>query len=173
MKRSDDRHGGRLRTTALLVALTAGPAAAQVPAGAPAAFDVADRAPLMTLHGVGAQIYACAADPSGRMGWSFREPVATLVADGKTVGRHYLGPTWALADGSLSVGKAASSAPGATPADVPLLKLSVVGRQGPGPMAGATLVLRLNTRGGVLSGACDHAGDLRAEPYTADYVFLR
>ena len=29
------------------------------------------------------------------------------------------------------------------------------------------------TRGGVLKGACPTAGELRAEPYSADYVFLR
>ena len=37
---------------------------------------------------------------------------------------------------------------------------------------GATVVLRLNTRGGVLAGACPTVGELRAAPYSADYAFL-
>ena len=34
-----------------------------------------------------------------------------LVVDGKTVGRHYAGPTWALVDGSEVMAKAAGRAP--------------------------------------------------------------
>ena len=30
----------------------------------------------------------------GALTWAFREPIATLFQDGKTVGRHYAGPTW-------------------------------------------------------------------------------
>jgi hypothetical protein len=26
--------------------------------------------------------------------WTLREPIATLLLDGKTVGRHYAGPNW-------------------------------------------------------------------------------
>jgi hypothetical protein len=173
MKRSGVGRGRTSSTVLLLLGLAAGPATAQSPIAAPVAFGVADRAPLLVLHGVGAQIYACVADAGGRKAWTFREPVATLIGDGKTVGRHYLGPTWALADGEVITGKTSASAPGATPADVPLLKLDVVERHGDGALAAATVVLRLNTRGGDLKGACDHVGDLRAEPYAADYIFLR
>ncbi|MDE2017097.1 MAG: DUF3455 domain-containing protein, partial [Hyphomicrobiales bacterium] len=49
--------------------------------------------------GIGAQIYACAAAPDGRLTWILREPVATLLdAAGKTIGRHFAGPTWEAAD---------------------------------------------------------------------------
>jgi len=34
-------------------------------------------------------------------------------------------------------------------------------------------VLRINTKGGKLEGACDTAGSYRSAPYAADYVFLR
>jgi len=34
-------------------------------------------------------------------------------------------------------------------------------------------VQRINTHGGNFAGTCDRAGDLHAEPYSADYVFLR
>ena len=53
-----------------------------------------------TVHAVGAQVYECKADASGKLVWQFREPIATLLDDGKTVGRHYAGPHWEMADGS-------------------------------------------------------------------------
>ena len=89
---------------------------------------------LATLQGVGAQIYDCKADGNAKLGWKFREPVATLILDGKTVGRHYAGPSWALDDGGVLVGKAVAHTPPApTPADIAWLKLDVVsaGRRGP------------------------------------------
>jgi hypothetical protein len=157
----------------LLGGLAAGPALAMEPAAAPASFGVADRAVLLAARGVGAQVYECKAAAAGGAAWSFREPVATLVADGKTVGRHYAGPSWELTDGSVIQGKVSATAPGAAPGDIPLLKLDVAARRGDGLLKAATTVLRLNTHGGDLKGPCDHAGDLRAEPYSADYVFLR
>ena len=50
-----------------------------------------------TLHAEGAQVYECKADAAGKLAWQFREPVATLLLEGKTLGRHYAGPTWELA----------------------------------------------------------------------------
>ncbi len=142
-------------------------------AGAPAAFDVAGRATLLSVHAVGAQIYECKRDGSGGTSWSFREPIAALMDGSRTVGRHFAGPTWEMADGQSITGKMAASAPGATPDDVKLLKLDAVAHKGDGPLSGATLILRLDTRGGQLSGACPMPGELKAEPYSADYVFLR
>jgi hypothetical protein len=173
MKRSGEVRHGSLLAMVVPLALWVGSAAAQPSVVPPATFDVAGRTPLAVLHGVGAQIYACAADANGRTTWTFREPIATLIDNGKTVGRHYLGPTWALADGEVITGKTSASAPGDTPQDVPLLKLDVTERHGEGVLSVTTLVLRLNTHGGALKGDCDRAGDLRAETYAADYVFLR
>ena len=78
---------------------------------------------MLTVHAEGAQVYECKAGADGKLGWAFREPIATLMADGKTVGRHYAGPNWEHSDGSAVVGKAAGNAPGATPNDIPWLKL--------------------------------------------------
>jgi hypothetical protein len=36
-----------------------------------------------------------------------------------------------------------------------------------------TTVQRINTKGGNAAGKCEKAGELHAEPYSADYVFLR
>jgi hypothetical protein len=127
---------------------------------------------VLTVHAEGAQVYECKAGNDGKPTWAFREPIATLLADGKTVGRHYAGPNWEHSDGSAVVGKVAASAPGAMPTDIPWLKLEVVSRRGIGVLAGVTTVQRINTQGGKLEGACDKAGSFRSAPYSADYVFL-
>jgi hypothetical protein len=125
------------------------------------------------LHAEGAQVYECKADPGGRLVWQFREPIATLMQDGKTIGRHYAGPSWEHGDGSAVVGKVAGRAPGATPKDIPWLKLEVTERRGNGVLTPVTTVQRINTRGGAAEGACDQAGAYLSVPYAADYVFLR
>lgn len=128
---------------------------------------------VLTLHAEGAQVYECKADPSGKLVWVFREPIATLLLDGKTVGRHYAGPNWEYSDGSAIVGKATGNAPGTTDKDIPWLKLEVVSQRGGGVLTGITTVQRINTVGGKPQGACDKAGVYQSAPYSADYVFLR
>src|ERR1700694_6144633 len=128
---------------------------------------------VLTVHAEGAQVYECKAGADGKPGWAFREPIATLLLDGKTVGRHYAGPNWEHSDGSAVVGKAIGNAPGATASDIPWLKLEVVSKRGSGVLSSVTTVQRINTKGGNLEGACDNAGTYRSAPYSADYVFLR
>jgi hypothetical protein len=126
-----------------------------------------------TYHAEGAQIYECKAGSDGKLAWAFREPIATLLLDGKTVGRHYAGPSWESVDGSTVTGKAAGSAPGKTANDIPWLKLDVVSRRGSGALADVATVQRINTEGGAAQGPCNQAGAFRSVPYSADYVFLR
>ena len=126
-----------------------------------------------TVHAEGAQVYECKADAGGRLGWQFREPIATLLLEGKTVGRHYAGPNWEHRDGSAVVGKVVARAPGAAPKDIPWLKLEITERRGGGVLSGVTTVQRVNTQGGVAEGACDRAGTYLSVAYAADYVFLR
>jgi hypothetical protein len=126
---------------------------------------------VLTAHAVGMQTYECKAGTDGKLAWAFREPVATLIADDKIVGRHFAGPTWQLSDGSAVVGRVAASTPGATANDIAWLKLDVVSRSG--MLSNVTTVQRINTVGGKLDDACDRPGDGRSMPYTADYVFLR
>ena len=128
---------------------------------------------VLTLHAEGAQVYECKAGADGKLDWAFREPIATLLLDGKTVGRHYAGPTWEHSDGSAIVAKALGIVPGTTAADIPWLKLGVVSEHGNGVLAGVTTVQRINTKGGKAVGACDTAGIFQSAPYSADYVFLR
>jgi hypothetical protein len=62
------------------------------PASAPAVFDVADRAAILVVHGVGAQIYECKVGETAATNWVFREPVATLIVGGGTIGHHMSAP---------------------------------------------------------------------------------
>jgi Protein of unknown function (DUF3455) len=154
--------------------------ATQASAEIPAAIGVPEGTVLFTVHAEGAQIYECKPalvekDPSqvGASTWQFREPIATLIVEGKSIGRHYAGPNWDHIDGSGVKGKTAASVPGATPDDIPWLKLDIVDRRGHGILSSATTVQRINTRGGILQGQCERTGAYRSVPYSADYVFLR
>lgn len=148
---------------------TSSTARAQVPA----AIVVAGETLVVTMHAEGAQIYECKPDSAGKVVWQFREPVATLLVDGKTVGRHYAGPSWELSDGSKVVGKAAGRAPGATANDIPWLKLEATLQGGAGMLAGVSTIQRIKTKGGNAEGPCDSAGAFLSVPYAADYTFFK
>jgi Protein of unknown function (DUF3455) len=161
-----------LRTAAFLLLLSAANAsAAESPL--PEAIAAPGETAVITLHAEGAQVYECKAGADGKLAWAFREPIATLIVDGKTVGRHYAGPSWELGDGSAVVGKVVGNAPGATAGDIPWLKLEVASRRGNGVLTPVTTVQRINTHGGKLDGSCDTASAFKSAPYSADYVFLR
>jgi hypothetical protein len=140
---------------------------AQMPDGiaAPGQVDIA------RFHAEGAQVYECKVDAVGKLGWQFREPIASLLADGQTVGRHYVGPSWELNDGSLVVGRVAGHAPGETSADIPWLRLDVTYSNG--RLDRITAVQRINTKGGNAPPTCRTAGSFLSVPYSAEYVFLR
>ena len=164
-----------LYKTAVLIAIFL--AGSLVNATAQAALPDAIAAPgeiaILTLHAEGAQVYDCKTGTDGALAWTFREPIATLFADGKTVGRHYAGPNWEYSDGSAVVGQVAGTSPGSVAMDIPWLKLSVTSRRGNGALTPATTVQRINTVGGRLTGACYKSGTYESVPYSADYVFLK
>src|ERR1700722_10661115 len=155
----------------LLLGSLAGASAAET--SLPAAIAAPGETTVLSVHAEGAQVYDCKAGTDGKLAWAFREPIATLMADGKTVGRHYAGPNWEDVDGSAVVGKAAGNAPGATSDDIPWLKLQVTSSRGSGVLTGVTTVQRINTKGGKFEGPCDKAGVFKSAPYSADYVFLK
>lgn len=144
----------------------------RVSAQVPAAIAAPGEKTVVTLHAEGAQIYECKAGSDGKPAWQAREPIATLLLNGETVGRHYAGPNWEHVDGSAVAAKVAARAPGATPNDIPWLKLDVTTQRKDGVFHGVTTVQRINTRGGVAQGPCDGAGAYQSVPYSADYVFL-
>jgi hypothetical protein len=160
-------------TTLALLLLSGSLAIARAQTPLPDAIAAPGETTILTVHAEGAQVYDCKAGADGKLAWAFREPIATLMADGKTIGRHYAGPNWEHADGSAVAGKAIGNAPGATQNDIPWLKLEVTSSRGSGVLSGVTTVQRINTHGGKLAGACDRAGATQSAPYAADYVFLR
>ncbi|MBR1247146.1 DUF3455 domain-containing protein [Bradyrhizobium sp. AUGA SZCCT0169] len=161
------------RIAAIVLLLSASSATTRAADPLPDAIAAPGQSVVVTLHAEGAQVYECKAGADGKAIWSFREPIATLLADGKTVGRHYAGPNWEHSDGSAVAAKVAGNAPGATANDIPWLKLEVTSRRGGGVLADATIVQRINTKGGKRDGACETVGSFLNVPYSADYVFLR
>jgi len=139
----------------------------------PAAIAAPNETIVLTVHAVGMQYYECRPGADGKLAWTFIEPGATLTADGKVVGKHGAGPTWELLDGSSITAKAVANAPGATENDIPWLKLEVTSHKGVGQLDSVTTVQRINTKGGVLRGACDREKAGEGMPYEADYVFLK
>jgi hypothetical protein len=97
--------------------------AGKISAQMPAAIDAPGQTMVATLHAEGAQVYECKADTEGKLTWQIREPIATLFLDGRTIGRHYAGPTWEHTDGSMIVGMVVGIVFGATPNDIPWLRL--------------------------------------------------
>ena len=161
------------RTAALAALLLSCSLAGATAAELPGAIAAPGETVVLSVHAEGAQVYECKAGTDGKTAWAFREPIASLLLDGKTVGRHYAGPNWEHIDGSAVVGKVTGNAPGASAADIPWLKLAVASQRGSGVLTGVTTVQRINTKGGKLGGACDKAGTFSSAPYSADYVFLR
>jgi hypothetical protein len=160
-----------LSVTALFFAsvLFVGEASAQLPEAIVAPGETM----VVTLHAQGAQVYECKAGADGKLAWAFREPIATLILAGKTVGRHYAGPNWDHIDGSGVTGRVVGNAPGKTMNDIAWLKLQVTAHRGSGILAGVTTIQRINTAGGTMIGTCGEAGAFHSHPYATDYVFLR
>jgi hypothetical protein len=138
----------------------------------PASIEVPDAIAVATYHAEGAQIYECSLEAGRRM-WRLREPVASLIEEGETVGHQYAGPTWEHKDGSRVRARVVGSAPGAMLDDLPWLRLDVETQLNGGALYGVSNVQRINTRGGVATGSCERAGAYLSVPYSADYVFLR
>lgn len=139
----------------------------------PSVIDAPGETIIAKLHAEGAQIYECKRDAGGMLAWQFREPIATLLLDGVTVGRHYAGPSWDHSDGSGITAKAVADAPGKTARDIPWLKLEVTAHHGNGALSKVTTVQRINTQAGVIKDSCAKAGAYATTPYSADYIFLQ
>ena len=161
-------------------ATPAQPPAIAAPADVPAALRApAGQEPFLQVHASGVQVYECAAraDLPGGWAWQFRGPEATLTdAAGKTVGRHFGGPSWASNDGATVVGQVSASASAPDKGDIPWLLLAIKSRDGQGLLAQTASVQRLDTEGGVApASACGAANAKRVERvgYTATYVFWR
>lgn len=162
--------GGRTSTTTTVTARGL-PAALSLPAG---------EVPAFKLRARGSQNYECreSRDAPGGWQWVFVAPEAELLdGAGRSVGKHYAGPTWESAiDKSKIVGKVAARADAPDPHAIPWLLLHAVDVGGSGIFAGVKSVQRLDTTGGQAPvGGCDAsaAGQVAKVPYAAAYVFSR
>lgn len=137
--------------------------------------SAAQAAPALQLTGKGVQIYTCQATGSD-FRWTLKGPDAVLTdAAGKTVGRHFAGPSWQAADGSTVVGEPVVASPSPAPGSVAWLVLRAKSHMGAGLFADIAYIVRTSTDGGAApSTGCDAAHptvEVR-EPYSATYTFF-
>jgi hypothetical protein len=133
----------------------------------------------LEARGSGVQIYECALRPGQPPAyeWTFRGPEAALVdGSGRSLGKHYAGPTWQSNDGSAVVGQVKASDPGPSANAVPWLLLTSKSTTGSGTFSATTSIQRVRTVGGVAPAeACNasNAAQMARVPYTASYYFYR
>ena len=123
------------------------------------------------------QIYECAAgksDPT-RFEWLFKAPEAELVDIlGKSIDRHYAGPTWESNDGSKVVGDLKARDDGPDSNAIPWLLLNAKSTEGNGIFGKTRSIQRIKTVGGKAPAAgCSQgeAGKVVRVPYRASYYF--
>src|SRR5215831_4516293 len=127
----------------------------------------------------GVQIYECKAkkDEPSQFEWTLRAPEATLFdATGKTIGKHYGGPTWEASDGSKVVGAVKARDPGPDAGAIPWLLLEAKSSDGNGVLTGTTSIQRIATVGGKAPATGCTAADAGKETridYAAVYAFFK
>lgn len=170
-------------TSALLAAVLVGGCSTRPTASAPTVPPTLRPASgevlFLEARASGVQIYECApkGDPASAYEWTFRAPEATLAdRNGRSLGKHYAGPTWESSDGSSVVGEIKARDPGPNPTAIPWLLLGAKATKGAGVFSPTTSIQRLQTVGGVApSEPCtvSTAARIARVPYTATYYFYR
>jgi len=133
--------------------------------------------PILTVDGLGVQIYRCTPQPGGGFQWVYDSPDAKLLdrSTHEQVGLHSAGPTWTWNDGSAITGKVIQSKPSSDPAAIPwlLLETRPTGER-QGVLSKVTMVRRSDTQAGAAPKyGCDadRAYNLIRVPYAAVYTF--
>lgn len=127
----------------------------------------------------GVQIYECAAKPDepAAFAWIFRAPEAALTdRSGRSLGKHYAGPTWESADGSSVIGEVKTRDPGPDKSAIPWLLLGAKSTSGAGVFSQTRSIQRVQTAAGMApSEPCTpaNAKQLARIPYTATYYFYK
>jgi hypothetical protein len=127
----------------------------------------------------GVQIYECASKPDqpATYEWTFRAPEAALAdRSGRSLGKHYAGPTWEGTDGSSVAAEVKARDPGPDRTAIPWLLLGTKSSSGAGVFTPTKSVQRVKTVGGLApSEACTaaNARQMARVPYTATYFFYR
>ena len=171
-------------TSALSAVLFAASGCVVSPVLAPPDVPVALRAPagqsvFLEALASGVQIYVCVPRPDqpSAFEWTFRAPEAVLLdRSGRSLGKHYAGPTWESLDGSTVVGEVKARDPGPSPSAIPWLLLASKAATGTGVFGQTKSIQRVQTVGGVApSEPCTatNAKQVAKVPYTATYYFYR
>jgi hypothetical protein len=125
----------------------------------------------------GVQIYECSQKSDSAYEWTFKAPEASLAdRSGKSLGKHYAGPTWEGGDGSTVVGEVKAKDSGSGPTAIPWLLMAAKANTGSGTFAAAKSIQRVATKGGVApSEPCTGTNlkQVARVPYTATYYFYR
>jgi Protein of unknown function (DUF3455) len=138
-----------------------------------------DEEPFMEAQASGVQIYECVpkSGQSGSYEWVFRAPEAALAdRTGRSLGKHYAGPTWESTDGSRVLGESRARDPGPDANAIPWLLLGAKSTFGNGVMTKTRSIQRVATHGGTTpTEACgaSNANQFARVPYTATYYFWR
>jgi uncharacterized protein DUF3455 len=135
---------------------------------------------ILMARATGFQIYVCRPCADGKPAWALKAPDAELFEQGKSIGKHFGGPTWQLNDGSQVIGKMAAKADAPDPKAIPWLLVTVTGHSGSGKLSGVTSIQRVNTVGGLApeslapaaSECTAQSGEVESKSsYSADYYF--
>jgi hypothetical protein len=131
---------------------------------------------ILIVRATGFQIYVCRPGAAGKPAWTLKAPDAELFdAQGKSIGKHFGGPTWQLTDGSQVTGKMAAKADAPDPKAISWLLVTVTGHAGSGKLSSVTSIQRVNTAGGLAPTAQEcTAQSAEVEfksSYSADYHF--
>lgn len=122
----------------------------------------------------GVQIYTFKV-AGGHYAWALKAPDAPLTdRRGRSIGKHFAGPTWQATDGSTVVGELLNSSPSPDVAIAWLVR-HAKSHAGQGVMANVDYVVRTRTEGGVATAdGCDasHPGAEVRVPYSAIYLFF-
>jgi uncharacterized protein DUF3455 len=125
----------------------------------------------------GVQIYECTRKSDSAYEWTFKAPEASLAdRSGRSLGKHYAGPTWESSDGSTVVGEVKAKDPGPNPSAIAWLLLAAKSNTGSGVFSAARSIQRIATTGGVAPAEpCSEGnlGQVSRVPYTATYVFYK
>jgi hypothetical protein len=131
---------------------------------------------ILMARATGSQIYVCRPDAEGKPAWTLKAPGAELFDEqGKSIGRHFDGPTWQLNDGSQITGKMAAKVNAPDTTAIPWLLVTVTANSGSGALSGVTSIQRVNTVAGLAPAAAEctqQSGEVEFKSsYSADYYF--
>lgn len=130
---------------------------------------------VLQAHATGFQVYVCQAGTDRKLAWILKAPEAELFdASGKSIGKHYAGPTWKHVDGSEVVGKVIAKQDSPEAGAIPWLLLTAASHSGNGILTNVSSIQRIHSHGGQPpASGCDdaHSGAQTKSTYSADYYF--